>query len=85
MRILIADDHDLVRETLAAFLLSEGFTEVRTVATLDAALPGLVGGAAFDSGPRDLSLLPLLPRRLIYRVVVSGSVVGGRSVQWARS
>ena len=48
MRILIADDHDLVRETLAAFLLSEGFTEVRTVATLDAALLVLEGDAAFD-------------------------------------
>lgn len=38
MKILLADDHDLVRETLAAFLLAEGFTEVRSVSTLDAAL-----------------------------------------------
>jgi two-component system nitrate/nitrite response regulator NarL len=48
MRILIADDHDLVRETLAAFLLAEGFAEVRTVATLDAALLVLEGDAPFD-------------------------------------
>ncbi len=43
MRILLADDHDLVRETLAAFLLAEGFAEVRTVATLESALQALAG------------------------------------------
>lgn len=48
MRILLADDHDLVRETLAAYLLAEGFIEVRTVATLPAALEVLAQGAAFD-------------------------------------
>lgn len=48
MRILIADDHDLVRETLAAFLLAEGFHDVRTVATLDAALQVLSTDADFD-------------------------------------
>lgn len=52
MRILLADDHDLVRETLAAFLLAEGFEEVRTVATLQAAVTALT-----TSGPFDLVLL----------------------------
>lgn len=34
MKILVADDHDLLRETVAAFLLAEGMTEVVTLATL---------------------------------------------------
>lgn len=48
MRILLADDHDLVRETLAAFLLAEGFAEVRMVATLEAALEALAEEGRFD-------------------------------------
>lgn len=38
MKLLIADDHDLVRETLAAFLLGEGFALVDTVASLEEAI-----------------------------------------------
>ena len=52
MRVLIADDHDLVREALAAFLQGEGVVEVRTVPTLDDAIR-----AAEDSGSFDLVLL----------------------------
>ena len=48
MRILLADDHDLVRETLAAFLIAEGFSEVRAVATLQDALDALAEGPRFD-------------------------------------
>lgn len=48
MRILLADDHDLVRETLAAFLLAEGFAEVRTVGDLPAVLVELAGQTRFD-------------------------------------
>jgi two-component system nitrate/nitrite response regulator NarL len=35
MKILLADDHDLVRETLAAFLLAEGLGEVHSARTFD--------------------------------------------------
>ena len=38
MRILLADDHDLVRETIAAFLGSEGFDEVVGTGSLDDAV-----------------------------------------------
>ena len=38
LRILLADDHDLVRETIAAFLLAEGFAAVMTAASLPGAL-----------------------------------------------
>ena len=38
MRILLADDHDLVRETLAAFLLAEGLGEVHSARTIDEVL-----------------------------------------------
>jgi len=41
MKLLIADDHDLVRETLAAFLVAEGMSLVDTVASLDDALKAM--------------------------------------------
>lgn len=52
MRVLIADDHDLVREALASFLKSEGVAEIVTVPTLDDAIR-----AADESGNFDLVLL----------------------------
>lgn len=48
MRVLLADDHDLVRETLAAFLLAEGFAEVRAVPDLKTALDHISGPTEFD-------------------------------------
>lgn len=51
MQLLIADDHDLVRETLAAFLMAEGFDRVDTVASLEEAI------AAMTQRPYDLVLL----------------------------
>lgn len=48
MRLLLADDHDLVRETLAAFLLAEGFDEVVAVATLPEAIAAIGAGPRFD-------------------------------------
>ena len=45
MRLLVADDHDLVRETIAMFLEAEGMAEVVSVDSLDAAL-----GAIEDTG-----------------------------------
>ncbi len=48
MRVLLADDHDLVRETLAAFLLAEGFADVRAVPDLASALAELGGPVLFD-------------------------------------
>jgi len=52
MRILIADDHDLVRETLAAFLQREGIARVSTASNLDEAI-----ATAAESGSFDLVLL----------------------------
>ena len=37
-RILVADDHDLVRETLAAYLMAEGFDAVHVASDVAAAL-----------------------------------------------
>ncbi|WP_420395426.1 response regulator [Nioella sp.] len=51
MRILLADDHDLVRDTISLFLKSEGVDEVATAENLDDAL------AAARSGEFDLALL----------------------------
>jgi DNA-binding NarL/FixJ family response regulator len=48
MRILLADDHDLVRETIAAFLKAEGFGTVVTVASLPAALDHIGALGGFD-------------------------------------
>jgi two-component system, NarL family, nitrate/nitrite response regulator NarL len=48
MRILVADDHDLVRETLAAFLEHEGFEEVLMASTLDDAIAVTQASGSFD-------------------------------------
>lgn len=47
-RILIADDHDLVRDTIAAYLESVDDFTVQTAANLDDALKELGGIEAFD-------------------------------------
>ena len=52
MRVLIADDHDLVLEAIASFLQGEGVVEVITVPTLDDAIR-----AADETGSFDLVLL----------------------------
>lgn len=52
MKILIADDHDLVRDTIAAFLQTEQGTTVMTVSTLEEALDDIK-----RDGPYDLVLL----------------------------
>ena len=52
MRILIADDHDLVRDTIALFLQGEARAETETADSLDAALALLD-----ERGPFDLILL----------------------------
>lgn len=52
MRILVADDHDLVRDTIAAYLNGSDVAEVRTVATLQDAV-----SLARESGSFDLVLL----------------------------
>jgi DNA-binding NarL/FixJ family response regulator len=48
MRILIADDHGLVRETIAAFLKAEGDAEVDTAGTLPEALEQVAANGAYD-------------------------------------
>src|SRR3989338_5740780 len=48
MRVLVADDHDLVRETIAAFLEREGFDEVQMASTLDEALAATKVATSFD-------------------------------------
>lgn len=48
MRVLIADDHDLVRGTLSAFLAQEPDIETREAATLDEALAAIAREGTFD-------------------------------------
>lgn len=48
MDILIADDHDLVRDTLAAFLAAEGGITVEAVEDLDAACARIEAQGGFD-------------------------------------
>lgn len=48
MRILVADDHDLVRETIAMFLTNEGMADVVSVASLEEALASVAGTGSFD-------------------------------------
>lgn len=48
MRILIADDHDLVRDTIAMFLEAEGMAEIVSVEDLGAALKATEETGSFD-------------------------------------
>ena len=48
MRVLVADDHDLVRGTLAAYLANEPDIETREAATLDDALAIIGREGVFD-------------------------------------
>ncbi|MCF2869855.1 response regulator transcription factor [Octadecabacter sp. G9-8] len=48
MRILIADDHDLLRDTLVLFLENEGGIETDAVGTFDDAVTKINAGPAFD-------------------------------------
>ena len=52
MRILLADDHDMVRETISAYLTSEGGAEVTATTDLPLAMQEIESG-----GPYDLVLL----------------------------
>ena len=47
-RVLLADDHDLVRETLAAYLRREGGFEVDVAGSFDAALSEVRRGGGHD-------------------------------------
>jgi two-component system, NarL family, nitrate/nitrite response regulator NarL len=48
MKILLADDHDLVREAIAAFLTAEGFETVVVAASLPEALTQIARHGPFD-------------------------------------
>jgi len=48
MRILIADDHDLVRETIGVFLQKEGIETVESAGTLSEALNMVSNSMAYD-------------------------------------
>ena len=51
VRILVADDHDLVRDTIAAYLVAEGFETVMIASDVDQTLRLLA-----ENGPADLIL-----------------------------
>ncbi len=48
MRVLIADDHDLLRETLSMFLASEGSIDTALASTFDAVLDIIQSEEKFD-------------------------------------
>jgi len=48
MRVLIADDHDLLRDTLVMFLENEGGIETATAGSYDAACALMKSGETFD-------------------------------------
>lgn len=48
MRVLLADDHDLVLETLASFLRTEGEFDVETCGSLDEACEKIGNDIAYD-------------------------------------
>ena len=48
MRILIADDHDLVRETIGSFLVKEGIEHVDSAGNLDDAIEAVRQNGSYD-------------------------------------
>lgn len=56
MRILIADDHELLRDTLILFLEAEGGVETGTAATLEEACAEIERQAPFDLVLLDLNM-----------------------------
>jgi DNA-binding NarL/FixJ family response regulator len=48
MRLLIADDHELLRDTLQSFLVTEGEVEIDAVGDLDSAISLIAQGPKFD-------------------------------------
>ncbi len=48
MRVLVADDHDLVRDALAEYLQTAGFADVRTAASLESAVREVNDSGSFD-------------------------------------
>ncbi|MCH2163284.1 MAG: response regulator transcription factor [Marinovum sp.] len=56
MRLLLADDHDLVLETLGAFLTAQGEFEVETCGSLDAALDMIGNRPKYDLTLLDYSM-----------------------------
>tara|TARA_B100000989_G_C19404272_1_gene411372 strand:- start:36 stop:653 length:618 start_codon:yes stop_codon:yes gene_type:complete len=56
MKILIADDHDLLRDTLATFLKREGSIEIATASDLDGALNKIETEELFDLVILDFSM-----------------------------
>ena len=56
LRILIADDHDLLRDTLVLFLESEGGMAAETAADLPAAIAAIERGPAYDLVLLDLMM-----------------------------
>ncbi len=56
MRVLIADDHSLVRETIAAFLESSNEFETETVTSLPEALDAITEKGRFDLVLLDFSM-----------------------------
>ena len=56
LKIMIADDHELVRDTLAAFLEKEKDIEVTSVEDLPAAITEIKSGKRFDLVLLDYSM-----------------------------
>ena len=56
MRLLLADDHELVRETIAAFLTREGDIDVRTASDLGSAVESIRADPALDLVLLDFSM-----------------------------
>ncbi len=68
VKILVADNHDLVRETIAAFLLAEGVAEVDTPGDLPA-LRASLDGARYDLALVDYGLAGLGGQPALARLI----------------
>ena len=76
-RILVADDHDLVRETLAAYLEAEGIADVRVCSDVAEAEALISGTGSFDLVLLDYNMPGMEGLKGMKRVMAAN---GGRPV-----
>ena len=73
MRVLIADDHDLLRDTLVSFIAQEGGIETVTAPDLDTALQRIAAQGPFDLVLLDYGMPGMNGLEGLRRVMALGS------------
>ncbi|MDF9301594.1 response regulator transcription factor [Tritonibacter mobilis] len=77
MRVLLADDHDMVRETIAAYLTADGGIDVKAVCDAHAAFDAMQTDGSFDLVLLDYQMPGMNSIEVLKRALVAN---GGKGV-----